>query len=58
MVIDTDPQPDSAALAFGAVTAASFAVVRAGSFVLDVRLDATLSTASTAGMIGLGVHVN
>lgn len=58
MVIDTDPAPDTAALAVGAITSASFAVVRAGAFVLDVRLDATLSTASAAGMLGLGVHIN
>jgi hypothetical protein len=42
----------------GAVGAVSYAVVRAGSFVLDVRFDATLSTKTAFGMFGIGANVN
>ncbi len=58
MVIDVDPMPGSARIAPGGVGAVSFAVLRAGSFVLDVRADATLSTSSAFGMLGVGVNVN
>ncbi len=58
MVIDTDPEPGNATLAPGGIGAASFAVVRAGSFVLDVRFDATVSTSSAFGTFGIGVNVN
>lgn len=58
MVLDIDPGPDGPELAPGAVGALSFAVVRAGSFVLDLRFDATVSTASAFGMLGIGVNVN
>lgn len=57
MVVDKGPS-DGATLRPGAAGALSFAVVRAGSFVLDVRCDATLSTASAFGMLGVGVNVN
>lgn len=58
MVLDTDPMPGSARIAPGGVGAASYAIVRAGSFVLDLRFDATLSTSSAFGMLGVGVNVN
>ncbi len=58
MVIDTDPEPGNAALAPGGIAGASFAVLRAGSFVLDVRFDATVSTSSAFGTLGVGVNVN
>ena len=58
LVLDVDPEPGSLELAPGLMSALSVALVRAGSFVLDVRADATLSTASATGMVGLGVHVN
>ena len=54
MVLNTDP----VGLAPGGIAAASFAVIRAGSFVLDVRFDATVSTASAFGTLGVGVNVN
>lgn len=54
MVLHTDP----VALAPGGIAGASFAMIRAGSFVLDVRLDATVSTASAFGTLGVGVNVN
>jgi hypothetical protein len=58
MVIDVDSMRGNAKIAPGGVGARSFAVVRAGSFVLDLRLDATLSTSSAFGMLGVGVNVN
>ncbi len=58
MVIDVDPMPGNARIAPGGVGAVSFAVVRAGSFVLDLRFDGTLSTSSAFGMLGVGVNVN
>ena len=58
MVIDVDAMPGHAALRPGGVGAVSFAVIRAGSFVLDLRLDVTLSTSSAFGVLGLGVNVN
>jgi hypothetical protein len=58
MVIDDDPGPSNVSLAPGAVGALSFAVIRSGSFVLDVRVDTTVSTASAFGTLGLGVNVN
>lgn len=58
MVLDTDPGPGRATLAPGGIGAASFAMVRAGSFVLDVRFDATVSTTSAFGTFGIGVNVN
>jgi len=54
MVLHTDPVE----LAPGAVGALSFAVVRSGSFVLDLRFDATGSTKGAFGMLGVGVNVN
>lgn len=58
MVIDVDAMPGNARIRPGGVGAASFAVVRAGSFVLDLRIDATMSTSSAFGMLGVGVNVN
>jgi len=58
MVIDTDPMPGNTALAPGGIGAVSFAVVRAGSFVLDLRFDTTVSTSSAFGTLGIGVNVN
>ncbi len=58
MVIDVDAMPGNAAIRPGGAGAASFAVVRAGSFVLDLRFDATVSTSSAFGMLGVGVNVN
>lgn len=58
MVLDTDPGPGGVDIAPGAVGAVSFAVIRAGSFVLDARVDATVSTASSFGTVGVGVNLN
>lgn len=58
MVLDLDPGLEDPALSPGAVGALSYALVRAGSFVLDLRVDATLSTSAAFATLGLGVNVN
>jgi hypothetical protein len=58
MVLALEPGLRDPSLSPGAVGAASFALVRAGSFVLDLRLDATVSTAAAFGTLGIGVNVN
>ena len=40
------------------IGAPSYALVRSGSFVLDLRFDATLSTAAAFGTLGVGVNAN
>ncbi|HWN69411.1 MAG TPA: hypothetical protein VNM90_17340 [Haliangium sp.] len=58
MVLDLDPGLDDPTLSPGVIGALSYALVRAGSFVLDLRFDATLSTSSAFGTLGVGVNVN
>jgi hypothetical protein len=58
MVLDTDPGLANPTIAPGVVGALSFAVIRSGSFVLDLRFDATVSTQGAFGMLGVGVNVN
>jgi hypothetical protein len=58
MVLDLDPGFEDPTLSPGAVGAISYALVRAGSFVLDARFDLTVSTAAAFGMFGVGVNVN
>lgn len=58
MVLDLDPGLENATLSPGAIGALSYALVRAGSFVLDVRLDVTQSTTAAFGTLGIGVNVN
>lgn len=58
MVLDTDAGDANPTFAFGGVGALSFAAVRAGMFVLDVRLDATISQQGAFGLVSVGVNVN
>ena len=58
MVLDLDPGLEDPTLSAGAIGALSYALVRSGSFVLDLRFDATLSTSAAFGTLGLGVNVN
>ena len=58
MVLDLEPGLEDAALSPGGVGALSFALVRSGSFVLDARLDMTVSTSAAFGLVGVGVNVN
>jgi hypothetical protein len=57
-VIDLDPGLDDATFAPGGVVGVGYALVRSGSFVLDARFDAVVSTSATFGMVGVGVNVN
>ena len=56
LVLDLDPGLVDPALSPGAIGAVSYALVRAGSFVLDARFDATVSTAAPFGTVGNGVN--
>jgi hypothetical protein len=58
LVLDLDPGFDNAAVAPGINGGASFALVRSGSFVLDLRFDATAAPDATFANIGVGVNVN
>jgi hypothetical protein len=58
MVLDLDPGLEDPALSPGAIGALSYALVRSGSFVLDLRFDATLSTSAAFGTLGVGVNAN
>jgi hypothetical protein len=58
LVLDLDPGFEDAAVGPGLNGGASYALVRAGSFVLDLRLDLTAAPEAAFGALGLGVNVN
>ncbi|MCB9558928.1 MAG: hypothetical protein H6709_00335 [Kofleriaceae bacterium] len=58
LVLAFDPGFEDPSLGPGLDGAASLALVRAGSFVLDLRLDLVASPSSTFGSVGVGVNVN
>lgn len=58
MVLDLDPGLRDPTLSAGVVGALSYALVRSGSFVLDLRLDATVAPSTAFGVLGLGVNMN
>jgi hypothetical protein len=58
MVLDWKPGFEDRAFGLGATGGASFALVRAGSFVMDLRLDATAHPHSQFGSLGIGVNLN
>ncbi len=57
-VIDLDPGLKNATFAPGGTFGAGYAIVRSGSFVLDLRADMIVSTSAAFGMAGVGVNVN
>ena len=57
-VIHLDPGLVNATFAPGATVGLGYAIVRSGSFVLDVRADAFVSTSALFAMAGIGVNVN
>ena len=57
-VLAFDPGFENIGLEPGLTGGASYAIVRAGSFVLDLRLDVTTGTSVTLGTIGIGVNSN
>lgn len=57
-VLSADPGFADDSFAPGVVTGVSYAAVRSGSFVLDLRLDATGAPGVVFGTLGVGVNVN
>ncbi len=57
-ILHFDPGLENPTFSSGATGGVGFAIVRSGSFVLDVRADAVVSTATLFGMAGIGVNVN
>jgi len=58
MVLAFDPGFEDAGLEPGVNGAASYALIKSGSFVLDVCLDLTAGTSTSFGSLGIGVNVN
>ena len=58
LVLDLEPGLSDPGLSPGALGTLSYALVRAGSFVLDLRIDATIATSVAFGTLGIGVNVN
>ena len=56
--IDLEPGLEDAAFGPGGTAGLGYALVRSGSFVLDARFDATVSTSAAFGLFGIGVNVN
>ena len=58
MVLAFDPGFEDLGLEPGVTGGASYAVVKSGTFALDVRLDVTSGTSTSFGTVGIGVNVN
>jgi hypothetical protein len=58
LVLGMDPGFEDPELGPGALLGASFAALRAGKFVLDLRLDLVTSTAGSLATAGVGVNLN
>jgi hypothetical protein len=58
LVLAFDPGFDDAALSPGLTGSASLALVRAGAFVLDLRVDITAAAPAAFGSLGVGVNLN
>jgi hypothetical protein len=56
-VVDIEPN-ESASFGPGATAGVGYALVRSGSFVLDLRVDGIFSTQAALGLAGIGVNVN
>jgi hypothetical protein len=57
-MLDLEPGLENPTFAPGATAGVGYALVRSGSFVLDVRADAFMSPSALFGMAGIGVNVN
>jgi len=55
--VDIEPNED-ASFGPGATAGVGYALVRSGSFVLDVRVDGIFTTQAAFGLAGIGVNVN
>jgi hypothetical protein len=58
MILDLDPGFEDPTLGPGLIGGASYALVKAGSFVLDLRLDVTAGPSAVFGNLGIGVNMN
>jgi hypothetical protein len=58
LTLDWQPGFDDRTLGVGVTTGASYALVKAGAFVLDLRLDATVRRSASFGSAGVGVNFN
>ncbi len=58
MVLAFDPGFEDAGLEPGVNGSASYALIKSGSFVLDLRFDLTAGTSTSFGSFGVGVNVN
>jgi len=58
MVLAFDPGFNNAGLEPGVAVGGSYAIVRSGNFVLDLRVDLTGGTSTSFGTVGLGVNLN
>lgn len=58
MILAFDPGFENAGLEPGVTTGASFAVIRSGTFVLDLRADVSVGTDTQFGTLGIGVNLN
>jgi hypothetical protein len=58
LVLAFDPGFDDPVLTVGLNGSASYALVKAGTFVLDLRVDLTAAASVTFGNVGIGVNVN
>ncbi len=58
LVLAFDPGFEDPAFSLGPAAGASVALVKVGSFVLDLRLDVTVTASVTLGTAGIGVNLN
>ena len=58
MILAFDPGFEDPGLEAGVDGTASYALVRSGSFALDLRLDATATPSTQFGTLGVGVNLN
>ena len=58
LTLDFDPGFVDSSLGLGVTGGASYAVVKAGTFVLDLRIDVTVGPSATFGTAGVGVNLN
>jgi len=58
LVLAFDPGFEDVGLEPGATGGVSYALIRSGSFVLDLRVDVTAGTSTLFGSAGIGVNVN
>ncbi len=58
LVLAFDPGFEDAALEAGITGGASYAIVKSGTFALDLRLDLTTTPSTSFGSVGLGVNLN